>query len=224
MIKGAIFDLDGTILDSMPIWYSAAERFLKGIGIEAEPGIDRAMFSMSMTEGAEFLKDRYHLDMDPREIIEGINRTIEDFYAYHAPLKEGVKKFLEGMREAGVKMVIATATDRNVLEPALERLDVMRFFDRIFTTTEIGAGKTRPDIYHAAARHMGTLPEETWVFEDALYAIKTAKSAGFRTVGVYDPYSADDWEEIRSISDIHMEKLDDVHAFLNQTRGTVPLV
>lgn len=216
MISGAIFDLDGTILDSMPIWYSAAERFLKGIGIEAEPGIDRAMFSMSTTEGAVFLKERYRLDLDTGQIIYGIDRTIEDFYAHQVQLKDGVEHFLQGMWEAGVKMVIATTTDRNVLEPALERLDVVRFFDRIFTTAEVGAGKTRPDIYFAAARHMGTLPEETWVFEDALYAIKTAKSAGFRTVGVYDPYSADDWEEIRRICDLYMEKMDDVHAFLER--------
>jgi len=216
VIKGAIFDLDGTILDSMPIWDNAAEMYLNSIGIKAEPGLGKIMFAMSMTEGAGFLKDRYHLDMDIDEIITGINRTIEDFYFYQVQLKEGVEQFLKGIKQAGIKMAAATTSDRQVVERALERLNVIRYFDRIFTCTEIGAGKEKPDIYLAAAEFMGTVPENTWVFEDALHAIKTAKSAGFRTVGVYDASSRDNLDEIRKISDIYFEKLDDINIFLEK--------
>jgi HAD superfamily hydrolase (TIGR01509 family) len=217
MIEGAIFDLDGTILDSMPIWDNAAEMFLSRMGIEAEAGLGKIMFSMSMTEGAEFLKDRYGLGMDADAILMGINYTIEDFYYYQVQLKEGVEQFLKDMKQASIKMVAATSSDRQVVERALKRLNVMNYFDRIFTCTEIGAGKVKPDIYLAAAEYMGTLLKDTWVFEDVLHAIRTAKNAGFRTVGVYDASSMESLEEIKVISDIYLEKLDNFYIFLERS-------
>jgi haloacid dehalogenase superfamily, subfamily IA, variant 3 with third motif having DD or ED len=216
MIKGAIFDLDGTLLDSMHAWNRAPRSCLESLGIKAEPGLEKVLFTMSMTEGAEFLKKRYGLDMTTDEIISEINRTMERFYTSEAQLKDGVYEFLAGMKEHGTRMAIATSTDRSVFIRALERLRVKDFFDGIFTTSEIGFGKTNPAIYRTAAGNLGTEPYDTWVFEDALYAIRTAKDAGFRTVGVYDPSSGEDWEEIKRISDIHMEKLDDVRSFLER--------
>lgn len=219
MIEGAIFDLDGTILDSMPIWENAAEMFLNRIGIKAESGLGKIMFSMSMTEGAEFLKDRYNLDMEVDTILTGINHTIEDFYYYRVPLKEGVEQFLKDMKQAGIKMVAATSSDRQIVERALQRLNVINYFDGIFTCTETGAGKVKPDIYLAAAEYMGTLPKDTWVFEDALHAIKTAKDAGFRTVGVYDASGMENLEEIKFISDVYLKELDNFNVFLDIQRN-----
>ena len=216
MIAGAIFDLDGTILDSIPIWEQAAEVFLHSMGIEAEKGLGKTMFTMSMQQGAAFLKERYLSEWEVEAIIAGINRTIEDFYFQQVPLKEGAGGFLKAMKEAGIKMVAATSSDRRVVEGALKRLKIMDCFARIFTCTEIGAGKDQPDIYLAAAAFMGTRPEETWVFEDALYALETAKKAGFRTVGVFDAFSAGDQGKIKEISDFYLEKLADFDAFLQQ--------
>ncbi|MEL1134546.1 HAD family phosphatase [Desulfitobacterium sp. THU1] len=214
MIKGAIFDLDGTLLDSMPIWDKAGEVFLHNLGIEAEPDLAKVMYSMSMTEGAEFLKERYCLDMDVEAIITGINHTIEDFYFYQVQLKEGVEQFLKDMQQAGIKMAVATSCDRQVFARALERLNVINRFDGIFTCTEIGSGKEKPDIYLAAAKHMGTLPMDTWVFEDALFALKSAKDTGFRTVGVFDASNHANIEKIKRTSDIYLEKLNDFNVFL----------
>jgi len=216
MIYGVIFDIDGTILDSMSIWDKAAEMFLNSMGIEAENGLGKIMFSMTMTNGAEFLKDRYLLDMDVDAIIAGINHTIEDFYYYQVQLKEGVEQFLKDMKQTGIKMVAATSSDRQVVERTLKRLNVMSFFERIFTCTEIGVGKVKPDIYLAAAEYMGTPPKDIWVFEDALYAIQTAKNAGFRTVGVFDASSIVNLEEIKRISDIYLKKLDNFNIFFKK--------
>lgn len=216
MIAGAIFDLDGTILDSIPIWEQAAEVFLHSMGIEAEKGLGKTMFAMSMQQGAAFLKERYLSEWEVEAIIAGINRTIEDFYFAQVPLKDGAAEFLKAMKQAGIKMVAATSSDRRVVEGALKRLKIMDCFARIFTCTEIGAGKDQPDIYLAAAAFMGTRPEETWVFEDALYALETAKKAGFRTVGVFDAFSAGDQGKIKESSDFYLEKLADFDAFLQQ--------
>lgn len=221
MIKGVIFDLDGVILDSMPVWNKAGEMFLRNLGLQAESGLAKIMFCMSMSQGAKFLKERYHLDMEEGEIIKGINHTIEDYYSYKVQLKEDVEQFLKGMQQYGVKMVAATSCDRQVFEKAIQRLNVVGFFDRIFTSTEIGAGKEKPDIYFAAVEHMGTLPRDTWVFEDALYAIQTAKKAGFRTVGVYDASSIDDLDEIKRNSDIYLKKLDNINAFMEKASSKI---
>jgi HAD superfamily hydrolase (TIGR01509 family) len=216
MIDGVIFDLDGTILDSMSIWDTAAKTFLNNEGIRAEDDLGKTMFSMSMTKGAEFLKERYLLDMDIDAVVTGINDTIKEFYFYQVELKEGVRRFLKDMGQNGIKMVAATSSDREVVEVALKRLNIMDCFERLFTCTEIGAGKIKSDIYLAAAEYMGTLPGDTWVFEDALYAIQTAKSAGFRTVGVFDISSIANLEEIQRISDIYLEKLDNLNVFLKR--------
>lgn len=214
MIKGAIFDLDGVVLDSMSAWEKAGIMFLHNLGLEAEPELAKDMYCMSMTEGAKYLKERYCADMAEEAIIKGINDLIKDFYAHQVQLKQGVEQFLKGLQQAGIKIVAATSCDREVFTRALVRLKVIDYFDRIFTSTEIGVGKVKPDIYLAAAAHMGTVPEETWVFEDALYALRTAKSVGFNTVGVYDDYALDTMDEIKKICDIYLMKLDDVQAFL----------
>lgn len=210
--------MDGVILDSMSAWEKAGIIFLHNLGLKAEPELGKDMYCMSMSEGAEYLKERYCLDMAEEAIIQGINDLIKDFYAHHVRLKEGVDRFLEGLRQAGIKIVAATSCDREVFEKALIRHEVIGYFDRIFTSTEIGVGKIKPDIYLAAAEHMGTVPRQTWVFEDALYALKTAKGAGFRTVGVYDDYAIDDMDEIKRICDIYLIRLDDVQAFLEKAR------
>ena len=209
MNRGAIFDIDGTILDSMPIWENAGIMYLKELGIKADKDLGKKLFSVCMMEGALYLKDKFQLDMSIDEIAEGIVITIEDFYLHKVKLKEGVKQFLGDMKEAGIRMVAATSNERRIIEPALRRLNVIDYFEKIFTCSEIGVGKVKPDIFLACASFMGTEPKDTWVFEDALFAIKTAKKAGFKTVGVYDEFSKDHMDEIKRISDIYFEKLDD---------------
>lgn len=209
MGKGAIFDVDGTILDSMEIWDKAAEMFLNSIGIDAQQGLSKELVAMSMVEGAQYLKSKYALNMDVPEIVEGVNDTIEEFYYYRVQLKEGVVECLKKLAQSNIKMVVATSSDRRIVEKALTRLNVIDFFERIFTCTEVGIGKTEPNIYLEAAKYMGTKPEETWVFEDASYALETAKKAGFKTIGVWDKSNRLDLKEIKCVSDLFLKRIDD---------------
>ena len=112
MIKGAIFDLDGTLLNSMPVWENLGELYLRSLGIEAEKGLGEILFSMGMQQGVEYLITRYHLDMTQEEVRSGVVRKIKDFYEEKVPLKEGAREFLEGMREKQIPMLIATSSDR----------------------------------------------------------------------------------------------------------------
>lgn len=207
MIKGAIFDVDGTLLDSMEIWEEAGIRYLKKQKIEPEPGLSRLLFPMTMEEAACYMQETYHLSQSTDQIIEGILHTVQDFYYYEAPLKSGVKELLEKMKQRKIPMVIATSSERDHIDAAFQRLGIAHYFERIFTCSEVGVGKSQPLVYQKAAEYLGTKPGDTCVFEDVLHAIRTAKKAGFYTAAVYDRFSDNDQEEIKKTADLYYADL-----------------
>ena len=186
MIKGVIFDVDGVLLNSMPVWENLGELYLDHLGIEAEKNLGETLFEMSLEEAADYLISHYNLEKTVEEVVQGLNKEVEDYYAKRVPLKEGVRQYLEEFRERKIPMVIATTGDRKNAEAALSRLKVLPYFQGVFTASEIGSGKDQPDIYFAALLQLDTEPEQTWVFEDTYQALRTAKHAGFKTVAVYD--------------------------------------
>lgn len=207
MIKGAIFDMDGTLLDSMPVWEHASERYLEQKGIKVRERLSEVLFTMSMQQGAAYVKEKYKLTEDIDTLVSAVNDIVFEAYEKKVTPKPGAPEFLECLEKAGVPMAVATSTDRRMAEAALRRTGLMHYFKAVFTCTEVGRGKREPDIYHAAAECLGTAPAETWVFEDALYALRTAKAAGYRTVGVYDLLSAGDRKEMEETADIYREDL-----------------
>ena len=213
MIRGVIFDVDGVLLNSMPVWENLGEIYLERLGIEAEKGLGETLFAMSLEEGADYLIENYGLKQTPGEIIAGLNREVQDFYGRKVPLKEGVRGYLEEFRDRKIPMAIATSGDRANAEAALKRLKVLSYFRAVFTCSEIGSSKSHPDIYYAAALQLDTDPSDTWVFEDALHAIRTAKKAGFRTAGVYDRASGRDLAQIRDTADIYLPEFKDFDSF-----------
>ena len=213
MIKGVIFDVDGVLLNSMPVWENLGELYLRHLWIEAEKDLGTKLYTMSLEQSAEYLTETYHLDLAPEQVIAGVNREVKDFYASRVPLKEGVRQYLNEFHEKGVPMVIATTGDRQNAQAALKRLNVLRFFQGIFTCSEIGSSKNEPDIYYAAALQLDTDPGQTLVFEDAYHAIRTAKKAGFKTVGVYDRANDRDLAHIWNTADIYLPEFQDFNIF-----------
>lgn len=207
MIAGAIFDVDGTLLDSMGIWKDAGIRYLKLQNIRADTGLSEILFPMSLEEGAAYLQDAYHLSQETDEIITGVLNIVRDFYYREAPLKKGVPTFLQALKEQKIPLAVATSSDRELIEAAFRRLGIDDYFRQIFTCCELGTGKDSPLIYEKAAEFLGTAADQTFVFEDALHAILTAKNAGFCTVGVYDEQSAKDNKEIIRLSDYYLSDL-----------------
>ena len=206
MIRGIIFDVDGVLLNSMPVWENLGELYLKSRGIPAEKGLGETLFSMSLEEGARYLISHYGLELTCEQVVKGLAREVRDFYAERVPLKEGARQFLDEFRERKIPMVIATSGDRNNTEAALKRLKVFSYFQGIFTCSEIGSGKNQPDIYYAAALHLDTDAEETLVFEDAYHALRTAGKAGFKTVAVYDRSNDKQLAQIWNTADIYLDK------------------
>lgn len=185
-LKCCIFDFDGTLFDSMFIWDQAGELYLRGQGKTPLPSTAEDLRTMSLRQAAQYFQTTYALPFPVEEIMEGINRTVEAFYFHDALPKPGVTALLEQLRQAGVAMGIATATDRYQIEAALRRCGLEHYFDAIFTCSEVGHGKERPEIYRMALEHLGADRGSCIVFEDALHAVKTAKADGFPVVAVYD--------------------------------------
>jgi len=202
-LRGAIFDMDGTLTSSMHIWKTVGSEFLKAQGKVPKDDVDRRFTSMSVYEAVDFMQREYGIRGSRDEITDAINKTIEHKYKYEVPLKDGVEEFLRELSDMGVAMCIATATDKYMADAALTRLGIRKYFSEIFTSRSVGAGKEKPDIFLAAAKHLGCEISDTAVFEDSCVAAETAKNAGFTVCGLYDDSFAYKWDFVREISDIH---------------------
>lgn len=205
VIKGAIFDIDGTLLDSMPVWENAGARYLATLGIKARSDLKERLDALSLPEGALYMQTEYKLSVTIEEILEGVNQVVKDFYFKEVVLKPGVCDLIQKLKKNQVRLMIATATDAEMAKAALVRNGVWKDFDGMITCEEAGAGKTSPKVFELAREHLQTKKEETWVFEDSLYAVKTASKAGFPVCSIYDAYSRDNTEEIQTFSDIYVK-------------------
>ena len=205
-IRGAIFDVDGTLLDSMFIWDTIGETYLRSIGYQPKENLNETFKNMSLHQAARYYQTEYGVTLSIDEIMDGVNAMLERYYRFEVPLKPGVAELLERLRQDGVKLCIATATDRHLVEAALDRCGVLSCFGEIFTCNEVGHGKDEPDIFEAALRFLGTRREETLVFDDALYAVRTAKEAGFPVAAVYDSHEKAQ-DQIRMLADVYLEEL-----------------
>lgn len=208
-MEAAIFDLDGTLLDSMPIWQGLGENYLLQKKLKPAPGLQDALKTMSLPQAAQHFQSAYGLREDEETIIGEIETLIADLYRYEIPLKAGAAEYLQTLQERNVKMCIATATERNLAESALERLGIRKYFSTILTSSEVKAGKEDPLIYQRAFEQLGAPFVQTVVFEDALHAIKTAAAAGFRVVGVHDETAAQDRERIKALTEQYIYSFSD---------------
>ena len=186
MLKGAIFDFDGTLVDSMFIWDTIGEDYLRSLGKEPHEDLKETFMTLTLEEAAEYYRTHYGVTLSVKEIVDGVNTMVEGIYRTRVALKQGVADFLAQLKDNGTRMCIATVTDRYLVEETLDRLGILQYFSEIFTCAEVGYGKDKPIIYQKALEHLGTTKNETYVFEDSLFALKTAKADGFTTVGVYD--------------------------------------
>lgn len=206
----AIFDMDGTLLDSMGAWKNLGRNYLKSLGICPPKDLEERTAAMSMREGAEYFHRELGAPGTWKEILRDLDSRMEAEYRESLPLKEGVREYLEYLRENEIKMCVLTATPAYMAQAAFARLGIGEYFEFVMDCEETGKKKTEEECYLAAAGRLGGRPEQTAVYEDADFALKTAKKAGFYTVGIYDETMADRRMVLENLCDIYAENFSEL--------------
>lgn len=210
-LKGAIFDMDGTLIDSLMlweiIWKKFGSRFCEDGIFAPTAADDKAVRTMTLKDAMDYIHTQYKIGTSGDELFETANEIMMDFYSKEVTLKEGVAEFLEYLNSNGVKLCIASATATELIKIAVKHCNIENYFTDILSCAEIGKGKDQPEIYLKALERLGTSADETCIFEDSHIAICTADRMGMKTVGIYDKYNYGQ-EEIRKTATVYIAEGD----------------
>jgi len=188
-IEGAIFDLDGTLMLSMGYWQSLASDYIKNLDKKPKSDLDEVVKEMSLTESAEFIISEYNLNKTINDVLNDIESLSLSIYSQKCKLKKGVIELLAEFKKSNTKMCVLTASVKSNALIALERLEILKYFDFIVASDDIGIKKDNPEIFDFVIKKLKTSKEKTVVFDDMDYVIETAKNFGLKTVAVYDEYA-----------------------------------
>lgn len=202
-ITGAIFDFDGTLFDSMHVWKGIRYKFFDIIGVKLTKEDEEAFKGLFLRDTINLARERFNLKESNEQLLDKLFEYIKERYLAETEPKNDIVDFLEKLKAKGVKMGIATATGEKALIAVLEKYNMLHYFSAIYSTYTVGASKTEPRVYDVVLNELGTDKNTTWVFEDALYAAKTAKANGYNVVGIYDK-SEPKQEELKEIVDIYI--------------------
>ncbi len=199
--RAAIFDLDGTLIDSMDVWKKIAKDFLKNRFLNLPKNYISTITPMSFPEAAEYTISLFHLSESANGIVSEWYRMAVYEYSHNIRLKPHVKEYLLYLKGLGVRLAVATASPRVLYEPVLKNNGVYGLFDAFASTDEVSKGKSHPDVYLLAASRLNVPPADCVVFEDIYTGILGAKAAGMKAYGVYDKSSAHDKAKIMAVAD-----------------------
>lgn len=202
-IQAAIFDIDGTLLDSMPFWDNLGAIYLEKCGKKPENGLRDILFPMTIAESVHYLKTVYHLPFSEDEIRDGLSETALDFYKDEVPLKKGAGNFVRAFSKAGLPMALCTIGEASLETAALKRLGILDLFQGMFLCEDYGTTKREPDIYRICARSLSASPAHTLVVEDTLQTVSSAKKGGFPTAAVEDAASSKKRKQIFKMADYY---------------------
>ncbi|MCH5273382.1 MAG: HAD family phosphatase [Lachnospiraceae bacterium] len=208
--KAVIFDLDGTVVDSMWMWEAIDIEYLGRFGIALPPDLQKKISGMSFSETAVYFKREFSIPDSLEKIKADWNRMAMDKYRDEVTLKPGVFDFLIKLKERGIKTGIATSNSRELAMAVLESRGLLPYFDEIHMSCEVEHGKPAPDIYLFVAECLKTAPEDCLVFEDITEGILAAKAAGMAVCGVEDTFSENYREEKKELADYYIESYDEI--------------
>lgn len=201
LMGNIIFDMDGTLLDSMGMWENLGSIYLTKKGIIPPADLKEVIENKTLEEAAEYFIVKLGIEGTVKEVVQEILSLIRDKYYNELQLKPGVKKYVLSEYEKGSNMCILTTSDRELAIAAMERTGIGLCFKEIFTAETLGLSKRGPEIFLKTCELMGFEPSNTVVYEDALYAVKAAKAAGCHVGAVYDHMNRNDWDEIKKLAD-----------------------
>lgn len=208
-IKGAIFDMDGTIIDSLMfwdyLWQRIGETYMGDAEFKPSEEINKKVRTMVYDDAMAYFKDCYSLPVDTDEFISFASGGIGEFYKDVAKAKPGAQRLLASLKAKNIRLCLASATAMAEVTYALECHDLLKYFDLVLSCADIGVGKDKPDIYLKALHSLSLSPDEVCVFEDSYVALETAKKAGFQTVGIFDRYNFEQ-ERLKKASDIYLDE------------------
>lgn len=208
-ISGAIFDMDGTLVDSLfywkYFWNEVGRRFLGEENFTPEEAVDKKIRTQIFTDAIEEIVKKYDFSGKEEQFREFALGSITEFYRTQSKIKKGAVELLDYLKKGGAKICLASATGKENVLFALRHHDLEKYFDLVLSCAEIGVGKDKPDIYLLAAKTLGCETTDSCVVEDSFVAIETAKKAGFKTVGVYDKYNYEH-DRLKASSDIYIDE------------------
>lgn len=201
-----IFDMDGTLLDSMPYWHRLGREYVLSKGIAVPPDFDKVIYSMDLNECSAYFHDELGINEEPGKIKQTVLDIIRRHYDQDIPMKPGMKRLVTREYRNQSRMCIFTSSEKSCVTGAMKRLGLLDYFEQIYTSYDINISKRSPESYLTICKMMGFEPEKTIVYEDVCHGVKAAKAAGCYVTAVYDEDSAGQWEEISSIADdtIHL--------------------
>jgi len=199
--KGAIFDLDGTLLDSMGVWEKIDIDFLAKRNLSVPEDYTREISALSFRKTAEYTINRFHLKETAEDLMKEWNYMAAYEYSHMIKLKPYAKEYLTTLKSCGIRLGTATSLSGVLAKPALINNGIYDLFDIQCETDEVGKGKDSPDVFLLAAEKLGVVPKECIVFEDLFAGICSAKKAGMKVFGIYDKYSKEQAEEIQKAAD-----------------------
>lgn len=200
MIKAYLFDFDGTLVDSMPVWGRKMFRILEITGITPPQGLLRTITPLGDRGTAAYFRTQLKVPMTDEEMFAAMDEYALPRYREEIPAKDGVEEYLAHLQEKGAGIYLLTASPHHMFEPCLQRTGLWKYFDTCWCCDDFGMVKSNPALYHAAAEKIGVSPDELAFFDDNRGAVETSVKAGLYTVGVHDPSSAEDEQDIRAIA------------------------
>lgn len=209
-ISGAIFDLDGTLLDSNEMWRGAASRYIMSLMKIPEANLGDKTKAMTLPELCAYLKTEYRIATTEEKIAKGFNTILREGYMSGVEFKEYVPIILEKYKQKGVKMCVVTSTDRHIADEVLTRLGIRDYFMHIITLEDSGGGKDTPEVFLEACEALGTPKDETVVFEDGLLSIGGAKDAGLYVIAIADESERQNKSVIKRIADEYIESFEEL--------------